>query len=222
MIMRPMRRTALLFCALLPLASSLAAAPLTLRGGSFATIERPAALPSGAEEWEAFLSLDGGRYYAFRITPHLDVARREFAWLVPNVDTTSARILIRAGDERHETLIELPAAFAIRRDARAAVPRATLVPGRGEAARAGDPAVAMWTDGDRAGGAVVVRTSESRQARLSVYPEPAPEPEPEPVVPLINVRPHVVASRTTSRPTQRAQHVAHAQDILLISTRLNV
>src|ERR1051326_1470417 len=81
-------RRALVLLALL-LAPALHAAT-TLRGGSFATIERPAALPANAEEWEAFLSLDGGAYYAFRITPHLDVARRTFTWVVPNVDTTRA------------------------------------------------------------------------------------------------------------------------------------
>ena len=128
-----------------------------LRGGSFATIERPAAA-AHAEEWEAFLSLDGGRYYAFRITPHLDINRNEFTWVVPNVATKNARILIRAGDERHETLYEQPVTFAIEADASAEAPHTTIVPGRGEAARDGDPAVAAWTDGDRTGGALVVRT----------------------------------------------------------------
>src|SRR5205085_5893160 len=113
-------------------------------------------LPDNAEEWEAFLSLDGGHYYAFRITPHLDVERRQFTWIVPNVDTTNARILVRAGDERHETLFELPATFAIVRDARAELPRRAVVPAvNGEAARDGEPGVVVWTDGDRRGGGLV-------------------------------------------------------------------
>ena len=137
-----------------------------LRGGSFATIERPA-VSAKAEEWEAFLSLDGGAYYAFRITPHLDVNRGRFTWLVPNVDTAKARILIRAGDERRETLYELPATFTIVRDPSAEAPRATIVPSHGEAAREGDPAVASWTDGDRAGGALVQRTAAPERTRVA-------------------------------------------------------
>src|ERR1051326_1470418 len=69
-----------------------------------------------------------------------------------------ARILIRAGDERTETLIEVPATFAIVRDARAEAPHTTVVPSMpGEAAREGDPGVVAWTDGDRAGGGLVER-----------------------------------------------------------------
>jgi len=137
-----------------------------LRGGAFATIERPA-VAANAEEWEAFLSLDGGQYYAFRITPHLNIARQRFEWLVPNVDTTNARILIRAGDERRETLYESPATFAIVRDARAEVPRATVVPAaQGEAAREGDPRVIGWIDGDRAGGALVQRAAGAERTRV--------------------------------------------------------
>jgi hypothetical protein len=159
-------RRALVLLALL-LAPALHAAT-TLRGGSFATIERPAALPANAEEWEAFLSLDGGAYYAFRITPHLDVARRTFTWVVPNVDTTRARILIRAGDERTETLIEVPATFAIVRDARAEAPHTTVVPSMpGEAAREGDPGVVAWTDGDRAGGGLVQRSAVSHRTSVA-------------------------------------------------------
>ena len=144
-------------------------ADTVLHGGSFATIEwSAAALPANAEEWEAFLSLDGGAYYAFRITPHLDIARRQFTWLVPNVDTKNARILIRTGDERRETLHELPARFEIVHDAHAEVPRRTIVPAaQGEAARSGDPGVVAWTDGDRAGGGLVLRTALPERARVA-------------------------------------------------------
>src|SRR4051812_18833485 len=33
----------------------------------------PAAVPAWVDEWEAFLSLDGGRTFPFRLTPHLDL-----------------------------------------------------------------------------------------------------------------------------------------------------
>jgi hypothetical protein len=152
-----MRRILLLVA--LAIAPALQAGTL-LRGGAFATVERPAALPANAEEWEAFLSFDGGHYYAVRITPHLDVARRQFTWVVPNVDTINARILIRAGDEHRETLYESPQRFAIVRDTRAELPRSAVVPAAdGEAARDGDPSVVAWTDGDRTGGALVERTA---------------------------------------------------------------
>ncbi|HEY6842566.1 MAG TPA: hypothetical protein VI391_00225, partial [Thermoanaerobaculia bacterium] len=56
----------------------------TLRGGHFATLTWSAPqLPRGAEEWEAFLSLNGGRYYAVRLTPHLDIRVHTFQVLVP-------------------------------------------------------------------------------------------------------------------------------------------
>jgi hypothetical protein len=41
-----------------------------------------------AVEWEAFLSLDGGRTYPVRITPHLDLSiRRRFHFQVPAFPT---------------------------------------------------------------------------------------------------------------------------------------
>src|ERR1700694_4462844 len=75
----------------------------TLRGGSFAEVRWSAAqLPPSAEEWEAFLSINGGKYYAFRVTPHLNTNLRRFTFVVPNVDTHDARILIRTGNEVQE------------------------------------------------------------------------------------------------------------------------
>jgi hypothetical protein len=133
----------------------------TMRGGSFAALQWTAgALPPRAEEWEAFLSLDGGRYYAFRITPHLDIDRRAFDFLVPNVDTNDVRILIRTGDERHETLVELPDRFSIVRDDHADLPMHVLAgAGRAEAARQGDPLVVAWAEGDRAASRVTEQAS---------------------------------------------------------------
>lgn len=85
-----------------------------LRGGGRATISWSAApLPAFAEEWEAFLSTDGGRYYAYRITPHLDLDRREFTFDVPNVASEDVRILIRTGDERREIELRTPYRFVI-------------------------------------------------------------------------------------------------------------
>jgi hypothetical protein len=129
---------------------------MMLRGGSFAEVRWTATqLPPVAEEWEAFLSVDGGRYYAFRITPHLDVDLRHFTFVVPNVDTTHARILIRAGNEVQEMHFENRGTFSIERNPDAEEPIAqVLTSGGGEAARDGDPAVIGWTSGARNGAAV--------------------------------------------------------------------
>src|SRR5215471_18068604 len=42
-----------------------------------------AGTPADVEEWEAFLSVDGGRTYPIRITPHLDASIHAFPWNVP-------------------------------------------------------------------------------------------------------------------------------------------
>src|ERR1700712_2541253 len=67
-----------------------------------------------AEEWEAFLSLDGGATYPVRITPHLDQDLRRVRWQVPPIPAADARLLLRFGDEREEeTSIVLPQRFSI-------------------------------------------------------------------------------------------------------------
>jgi hypothetical protein len=142
----------------------------TLRGGSFAELNWSAAqLPAGAEEWEAFLSIDGGKYYGFRITPHLDVALRRFTFNVPNVDSRDARILIRAGNERQETEFVIPGSFAIARDAHAeeSAPR-LLAFGRGEAARPGDPEVLAWAEGSRNGSAITAHAAPPERSSAFV------------------------------------------------------
>jgi len=129
------------------------AAGATLRGGSVARLAWSAeALPADIDEWEAFLSIDGGAHYAFRITPHLDITLRSVTWLVPNVDARDARLLIRTGDERKERTFVLPLSFAIARDSNARFALRPIAANmRGESAREGDGPVAAWTEGDRRG-----------------------------------------------------------------------
>ncbi len=124
----------------------------TLDGGREATLSWEAtALPAPAEEWEAFLSLDGGAYYAVRITPHLDRGVRTFRWRVPNVAASHARLLLRVGDGEREHVIELPQTFAI---APRYVPLElpTLQVARsdeaGESARAGGEPSVEWVSSD--------------------------------------------------------------------------
>src|SRR6202166_4310847 len=112
-----------------------------------------AALPA-REEWEAFLSLDGGKTYSFRITPHLDSDLRRTLWEVPGVASSDVRLLLRFGNERRETAIELPQRFTIAATPDpllGLLPRAAIARRRGEAARPGDRGVVSWTEGSRRG-----------------------------------------------------------------------
>ena len=139
-----------------------------LRGGTVATIDWVAddVLPSGADEWEAFLSVDGGAFYAYRITPHLTLDRRHFTFIVPNVATDHARILIRAGNEREEIEVALEGELAIAQDPfRALAAPNTHIDeeARGESARPGDRGVIEWVEGDRRGEHVEVRSALQRE-----------------------------------------------------------
>lgn len=127
-----------------------------LRAGSTAEIawEPLARLEPGVEEWEAFLSLDGGETYPLRVTPHLDRDLRRVRWQVPPVPTAEARILLRFGDERQETYVELPQRFSI--EPSPALTRAfelaAVAAGPGEPARPGAAGVVAWVEGSRRGG----------------------------------------------------------------------
>ena len=131
----------------------------TLTGGSTATIAWSAtSLDSEVEEWEAFLSVDGGRYYGARITPHLDASIREFRWTVPNVSSRDARILLRFGNEKNERVVELPVSLRIEATAPQRVGTAAVTT-EGEPARPGDPGVAVWAESDRRGAHLTLVTS---------------------------------------------------------------
>jgi hypothetical protein len=176
-----------LLCASLPAAAAppvrlLAPAPAdaaTLRAGTLAEIawEPLEAFErlEEAEEWEAFLSLDGGAHYTLRITPHLDGGLRRVLWRVPATPTNDARILLRFGDEHRETAVELPQRFAI-----AASPGSPLdlepvrvSLRRGEPALPGQEGVVAWVEGDRHGGAarpVVAAEPPAAHAPPSIAP----------------------------------------------------
>ncbi len=131
----------------------------TLTAGSTVALEwAPLAGIAGAEEWEAFLSLDGGKTYPVRVTPHLDLDLRRFEWRVPAVSTPSARLLLRFGDERRETEVELPYRFAIVPSPAPApvtdLALARVAPSRGEPARPGHAGVVSWMEGSRRGGSL--------------------------------------------------------------------
>jgi hypothetical protein len=149
----------------------------TLAAGSTAELEwTPDARLSGVEEWEAFLSLDGGATYPVRITPHLDQDLRRVRWQVPPIPTPDARLLLRFGDERREVFLELPERFSIAASPAAplAIDRtflfSTLASARGEPALPGQPGVVAWVEGSRRGGSLRQMVAAERpglQARLS-------------------------------------------------------
>jgi hypothetical protein len=203
-------------------------ADAALRGGSFTTLQWTAdALPPHAEEWEAFLSIDGGRYYAFRITPHLDIDRKHFDFLVPNVDTNDARILIRTGDEKRESLFELTQRFTIVRDAHAEVqvPRALANGGCAEAARDGDPVVVAWADGDRAGTRVTLRCATTASTRIAAVGNDARATSPLVAPKMLRASDtiHLAVARATA-VTRVARIIDYTSDddLLLVCRRLNI
>ncbi len=110
------------------------------------------------QEWEAFLSLDDGATYPIRITPHLDRDLSRISWQVPEFPSRSARLLLRFGDERTETSVEIPHRFIILPGvagvSRAQVHRSLTARSfhLGESARPGDAGVNLWVEGSRRGG----------------------------------------------------------------------
>ncbi len=124
-----------------------------LAAGSVAMIEwEELALPEHTVEWEAFLSLDGGRTWPLRVTPHLDISIRRFTFTVPDLPTREARIMLRFGDERREVGMEAPQRFSIAPAAFVAPRSRIRVLSRGERAREGDEGVVVWVKGSRSGG----------------------------------------------------------------------
>ncbi|HEX7677418.1 MAG TPA: hypothetical protein VF713_04795 [Thermoanaerobaculia bacterium] len=199
-----------------------------LHGGSFATLQWTAgALQPHAEEWEAFLSIDGGKYYAFRITPHLDIDRRRFDFAVPNVDTNDARILIRTGDEKRESLFELPERFSIVRDANAE----QLLPevpqfGRGESARDGDAAVISWADGERNGSGVTQRSTTTVPSTSLGSRNTVTSYAPVVLAPATHsvAAPSIASARLSARGTlaRNAGPIPLSVDLLLVCRRRNI
>lgn len=202
-----------------------------LRGGGQATVAWSAAqLPDFVEEWEAFLSVDGGKYYAYRITPHLDAKRRRFTFEVPNVESADARILIRAGDERGEIELRTPQTFVIRQDharALAAAPVEIIETRRGEPARPGDRGVIAWIDGNRDGSHLVPRSALAHESVLGrapavEVPSLCGEEESETSIAAHRGASTRLALATPPRPSRSLPRHRTGRDVLLTYRRLNI
>ena len=209
----------------------------TLLAGSEADLEwaplEPFARLTGVEEWEAFLSFDGGKTYPVRVTPHLDRDLRHVRWQVPGVPTADARLLLRLGDERREIFVELPQRFSI-----AEAPGmvrvftlASVAPAAGEPALPGSAGVVAWVDGNRRGGALRQRVAPERPALRPAFSPPESFPE---AIALTSEEgpdgPPGRVSRAAGGPpadelhtssTRLAQAPPRASDILLLTRRRN-
>ena len=212
------RRSALLIVFLV-LAVPAAAHPL--RGGSTATLTMSlGCAPAGAEEWEAFLSIDGGAHYAIRITPHLNLAVQRVTWIVPNVDAAAARIMIRAGNERDETSFELPETFAITRD-----PNGPLPPMRTAPLTRAEEGVVAWAEGDRAGTRTALATNAPPPSGMASLRKSGAVDDAlfDASKKTVVAPPATPGNRVTPQPRDlETPTPQHPNNILLLSTRMNV
>lgn len=134
---------------------------LAWRGGGEATLAwepgprfQEEAARSPIQEWEAFLSLDGGRTWPVRLTPHLSTSVRRVTVELPALAAPDARLLLRFGDERRELELELPLRIRIEAPRRERARPARRAWHAGEAARPGARGAVFWADGDRAAAAI--------------------------------------------------------------------
>ena len=198
-----------------------------LEGGHETVIEWSAAsLPDHAEEWEAFLSFDGGKYYAVRITPHLDAGTRQFRWRVPNVAASSARILIRVGDEKDERVVEFPQTFRIVPGTDSLDPNVSTTEASGESALPASPPVIEWTSGDRRGAGLLTHRHRDHSALDHEYLLPDEDGLLAAFASShVSLRPDGQASTVNKRITpagRRLSVLRELRPLLLLATRLNI
>jgi len=193
--------------------------PAELRGGHFATLTLVQQfVDARTEEWEAFLSVDGGRFYSVRLTPHLERSVRSYDVFIPNVESSDARLLIRTGNEVVETLHEVAQPFRIRADRDAVLPLARAAAHAPEAARPGEADVVVWCDGGRINSTAAMPPGCRAGIHDSVD------------IAWDTNLPHTAAETAVvivSRPLNRERHhipaaARYSHDILLLTTRLNV
>lgn len=106
----------------------------------------------GVDEWEAFLSLDGGASFGYRVTPHLLIERDEVAFDVPALTSDNVRLMLRFGDEQRETAVVFPDWLRIESSGVPQPGVSTLHSSqRGERALPSDQGVVAWSEGPRNG-----------------------------------------------------------------------
>jgi hypothetical protein len=85
-----------------------------LAGSTVSIAWEATSTPANVEEWEAFLSINGGQTYPIRLTPHLDLTIQRFTWIVPFLPGAEASFLLRFGDEHDEQQFAFPARMRIK------------------------------------------------------------------------------------------------------------
>lgn len=136
------------------------------------------------EEWEVFLSLDGGRHFSIRLTPHLDASRRRVEVKLPNFGPGQARLLWRFGDEEQEAEHLWGGTLQVRGGTR----RAEIRPGSrfaaGEPARVGAAPVWAWVEGKRDGSGWLEVESAARSTQVGrAFPALASRRSTSPAIP---------------------------------------
>ena len=125
------------------------AAETRVVAGASAFLEWDArATPANVDEWEAFISVDGGRTYLSRITPHLDATIHRFQFTVPNLPGAEITILLRFGDEDEERRFVFPTRLRISGMA-GDLPAAASV--GSEPFDVGEEGATSWIEGSRDG-----------------------------------------------------------------------
>lgn len=192
-------------------------------GADLASLEK-------VHEWEAFLSVDGGQTWAFRITSHVDLSRRQIEFRVPDVVSDDVCLLLRVGDEEVEHEQRIRGRFRIApRLARWAPPLPVQRSfTRGEAARPGELGVLSWVE-ELPDGRFVEHHFEPSGLMLTAPVSPA---RPEWVATLdsqrererdllAGKRPWAPASLLSAAAPAFVSRPARSQPILLLVQRLN-
>lgn len=142
-----------------------------LEGGREVTLawrERRDLAAAGIEEWEAFLSLDGGRQWPIRLTPHLDADLTSFRFTVPRLPSDQVRLMLRFGDERREVGYVLAPVWRVSDGAApASLPTAAPSFGAGEVAGPDGSGTVLWLEGDRRGRRQVLRATAWQPPQLT-------------------------------------------------------
>lgn len=204
-----------------------------ITAGSAASIAWEAsAVPANVEEWEAFISIDGGRSFPVRVTPHLDLAVRRFQWTVPDLPGAEISVLLRFGDEQEEHRFVFPVRSRIARRARGAPP---IAPTEELGARREldliEENAAAWTEGTRAGtflrSVILATSSFTRRAAFDsqrggeIGSALAPRSRRDPTTPEPLGDFDVGANRATGLAAH-APVLPFIADILLMSRRRNI
>jgi hypothetical protein len=209
------------------------AARVGLVAGSTASIAWEAVdMPADVEEWEAFLSIDGGATYPIRLTPHLDRTIHGFTWIVPSLPGSEVTILLRFGNEGEERQFSF--AGRARIEGVASFDRLRYEAGHEESAVPeqddhGETLV-EWVEGSRDGSRLRrVVAGEPLMAGQNELAVP-PDHETLAAVGRDSRRIDVVARRSTGSShrltrairSQRSIAGRHATDVLRLSGRLNI